>query len=112
MISPYGPRDGRRHEAMDVKCPNGGPVAAPLAGRVTQAGPGQRGYGNSVTIDHGDGITSLLPHLSGVDAAVGQWVTQGQVVGRVGQTGNASTPHLHFELRDRGRPMDPTPYYQ
>lgn len=86
-------------------------MAAPLAGIVVQAGPGQRGYGQSVTIDHGSGITTLLPHLSVVEARVGQRVEQGEVIGRIGQTGNATTPHLHYEIRDHGRPVNPAPYY-
>lgn len=111
VISGYGPRSGRRHDGMDVKCPNGGPVAAPLAGIVVQAGPGQRGYGQSVTIDHGFGITTLLPHLSVVEARVGQRVARDEVIGRIGQTGNATTPHLHYEIRVHGRPVNPEPYY-
>ena len=112
VISPYGPRGGRRHDGMDIKCPNGDAVAAPLAGRVTQAGSGLSGYGLTVTIDHGDGMTSLHAHLSSVDVVAGQVVTQGQFIGRVGQTGRATTPHLHYEVRDGGRPVNPAPYYR
>ena len=110
VISSLGWRSGRRHEGVDFKGPNRAPVFATFAGVVTQAGPGLSGYGYSVTIDHGEGVTTLMAHLSSWSVLRGDVVKQGEVVGTEGSTGNASTPHVHYEVRLNGVPRDPSPY--
>ncbi|MCI0433668.1 MAG: M23 family metallopeptidase [Gemmatimonadetes bacterium] len=78
------------------------------SGRVTHAGP-LGAYGLTVEIDHGGDVTSLYGHLSRIDVAAGTSVERGRVLGLSGRTGNATAPHLHFEIRRWGRPEDPIP---
>lgn len=94
-----------RHTGLDFAAPNGTPVVAAAGGRVVQAGRAGP-YGNLVVIDHGD-VTTYYAHLSSVYVAVDDEVGAGHQVGTVGATGNATGPHLHFEVRLRGVPRDP-----
>jgi murein DD-endopeptidase MepM/ murein hydrolase activator NlpD len=110
ITSPFGARWGRRHEGVDIDAGYGSRVVAPQRGVVIAAGPGQRGYGLVVQIDHGDGITTLFAHLSKVIARVGQPVTQGDVIGLVGATGEVTAAHLHYEVHVGGVPRNPMPW--
>lgn len=110
VISSFGYRSGRRHEGIDIKAPYHSPVHAAFAGTVVQAGAGLSGYGYSVTLDHGDGVTTLYAHLAAWSVKRGDAVAQGEVIGTEGQTGNASTYHVHYEVRENGVPRDPAPY--
>jgi murein DD-endopeptidase MepM/ murein hydrolase activator NlpD len=110
VISPFGWRSGRRHEGTDFKGPMHAAVLAPFAGTVIQAGPGLTGYGNTVMIDFGQGVTTRLAHLASWSVERGEHVAQGQVVGVQGMTGSASTPHVHYEIRVDGVPRDSGPY--
>lgn len=94
------------HEGVDYGVPTGTPILAPGAGRIVQAGP-NGGYGNSITVDLGNGLTVLLGHLSAIAAHVGDAVAPGQRVGLSGSTGASTAPHLHFEARRNGQPVDP-----
>ena len=94
-----------RHSGLDFAAEPGVPVLAAAAGRVTAAGPAGR-YGNLVVIDHGDVVT-YYAHLSAVTVVVGDLVDAGRQVGAVGSTGNATGPHLHFEVRIGGVARDP-----
>jgi murein DD-endopeptidase MepM/ murein hydrolase activator NlpD len=85
-------------------------VLAADDGVVALVGTGMTGYGNYVVIAHAGGLDTLYGHLSAALVKPGQTVTQGTVVGLEGSTGNSTGPHLHFELRIGGRPVDPTPY--
>ena len=69
-----------------------------------------RGYGNTVILDHGEGISTLYGHLATIRVQSGDTVPAGEVIGTIGRTGNATTNHLHFELRVDGEAVDPTPY--
>jgi len=95
---------------MDILAPDGAEVLAASPGFASFAGNGMRGYGNAVILDHGDGISTLYAHLSTIRVQSGENVPAGAVIGTVGRTGNATTHHLHFELRVDGKAVDPSPY--
>jgi len=98
IISRWGaPRGGRLHQGTDFGGAYGANVVAAESGTVITVSYGS-GYGNYVTIAHGGGIQTLYSHLSSSAVSVGDSVSRGQVVGYVGSTGNATTPHLHFEV--------------
>src|SRR5262249_14059545 len=103
----YG--DSRLHTGADLAATTGTPIHAAAAGDVISAG-WLGGYGNATIIDHGGGIATLYGHQSALLVAAGQHVEKGQVIGRVGRTGSCTGPHLHFEVRVNGNPVDPMPY--
>lgn len=94
------------HTGMDFRGDTGDPVRATAAGVVTAAGR-DGGYGLMVEIDHGAGLTTRYAHLSAITVAQGDTVTAGAKVGRVGSTGRSTGPHLHYETRIKGEPVDP-----
>ncbi|MFN3284968.1 MAG: murein hydrolase activator EnvC family protein [bacterium] len=96
----------RPHHGVDIAAPWGTPVRAAGPGTVVYAG-WFGGYGKLVVVDHGGGVATLYGHLSSILVSVGQRVGAGEVVGRVGSTGYSTGPHLHFEIRLNGRPVDP-----
>ena len=95
-----------QHQGVDLAAPENSHVRAILAGRVIFAGK-YAGYGNLVTIEHGRDFASLYAHLREIKVHVGQIVEAGTLIGRVGSTGLATGPHLHFEWRRKGRALDP-----
>jgi peptidoglycan hydrolase-like protein with peptidoglycan-binding domain len=103
----FGPRGTRFHAGIDFPAPRRTPVLAAGAGRVSWAGRRGGGWGLLVTVAHGHGVRTMYAHLSRIDVRLGQRVEAGTRVGRVGATGNASGPHLHFEVRLRGAAIDP-----
>jgi hypothetical protein len=105
--SPFGPRGIGFHPGIDLSAATGTPVGAAAAGRVIFAGYDRSGYGNLVEIAHGSGLVSMYAHLSAFSVGVGQSVATGTRIGRVGSTGEATGPHLHFEVRLRGAAVDP-----
>lgn len=112
LTSSYGyrrdPFNGRAafHAGLDFPGHSGQPILAAAAGRVAYVGQRQ-GYGNVVEIDHGHGLLTRYAHLSGFVAQGGESVRRGQIVGRMGSTGRSTGPHLHFEVRLNGNPIDP-----
>ena len=82
-------------------------MLASAPGKVLLTGYEPAGYGRFVEIQHGEGLTSLYAHLSRVDVRPGDRVDGGAAIGAVGSTGYSTGPHLHFEVRRRGRPLDP-----
>jgi murein DD-endopeptidase MepM/ murein hydrolase activator NlpD len=105
----FGPRDNRFHTGIDFTAPSGANVRAAASGRVVQAGWDSGGYGYLVTLWHGDGVRTMYAHLSAVLVHRGQRIAAGARLGRVGATGHAFGPHLHFEVRVRGAAVDPLP---
>lgn len=103
----FGPRRGGFHTGIDIPAPTGTAVSAAAAGVVIQAGSLAGGYGLAVTIDHGGGVATLYAHLSRVLVTVGASLTSGTAIGAVGATGDATGPHLHFEVQLRGAATDP-----
>jgi murein DD-endopeptidase MepM/ murein hydrolase activator NlpD len=99
----------RLHAGTDFGADTGTPIRAAGAGRVIYAG-WQGGYGNTVIIDHGQGMTTLYGHCSQIYASDGQTVQQGEAVAAVGSTGMSTGPHLHFEVRVGGEPQNPLAY--
>ncbi len=96
----------RFHSGTDLRLAYGSPVAALAAGTVTFAGE-RGGYGTTVVVDHGDGRETLFAHLSSVDVQVGDRVEPGQTIARSGNSGRSTGAHLHVEVREAGRPVDP-----
>jgi murein DD-endopeptidase MepM/ murein hydrolase activator NlpD len=112
VTSPFGlrqdPFDGRltRHAGVDLAGREGDLIRAVAGGVVRRAGE-LGGYGMAVEIDHGDGLTTLYGHASELLVRDGDRVTPGQSIARIGHSGRATGDHLHFELRQGGRPVDP-----
>jgi murein DD-endopeptidase MepM/ murein hydrolase activator NlpD len=109
VTSPFGMRWGRMHEGIDIGVGYGTPIRAAAAGTVIYCG-WMEGYGNLVVIDHGGGIATAYGHQSSIAVGCGQAVSQGEVIGYVGCTGHCFGPHLHFEVRINGAPVDPLGY--
>jgi murein DD-endopeptidase MepM/ murein hydrolase activator NlpD len=107
--NPFGGRSTEFHKGQDISAPMGTPVIATADGTVTIAG-WQRGYGQVVYVDHGNGLSTRYGHLSRIDVLEGQTVTRGQLLGRVGSTGRSTGPHLHYEVRVDGQPTNPMRY--
>jgi murein DD-endopeptidase MepM/ murein hydrolase activator NlpD len=96
----------RAHAGVDLAAPLGTPVQASRPGRVISAG-WSGGYGLLVVVDHGNGLQTRYAHLSRLGVVAGQQIGQGQTVGLVGSTGHSTGPHLHYEMRQDGRPLNP-----
>lgn len=106
LISGFGVRDREHHDGLDLACPEGTPVFAAGEGEVLFAGE-RRGYGNLVLIGHAHGLVTVYAHNLENLVAQGDRVLRGEPIARVGRTGNATGPHLHFEVRVGTRPRDP-----
>ena len=115
ITSPFGWRthpifgNQRFHSGLDIGADYGVPIHAAKAGTVSHAG-WIGGYGNTVMIEHGDGIVTLYGHNQSLNVSVGQQVSQGQVIAYCGSTGNSTGPHCHFEVRLNGEPVSPYNY--
>ena len=109
ITSPFGMRWGTLHPGIDIGVPSGTPVHAAAAGKVVWCG-WMSGYGNLVMIDHGGGYATAYGHNTSIAVSCGQDVAQGQVVAYSGCTGFCTGPHVHFEVRVNGTPVDPLGY--
>lgn len=115
ITSPYGYRTHPifgstiYHSGMDIGVDYGTPVHAADSGVVVEAG-WISGYGYAVIIDHGNGLSTLYGHNESLNVSEGQSVSQGQVIAYAGSTGNSTGPHVHFEVRSNGDPVDPAAY--
>ncbi|EFL90115.1 M23 family metallopeptidase [Ahrensia sp. R2A130] len=97
------------HGGLDFRAARGTPVLSTASGRVVKAGR-NGGYGKMVEIDHGGGITTRYAHLSRIHVKKGQKIKRGKRIGKVGSTGRSTGPHLHYEVRRKGRVLDPIHY--
>ena len=105
----FGMRGNRPHQGLDFPAASGTPVGAGGVGTVREAGYNASGFGNLVVISHRLGFESWYAHLSSIAVVRGQSVNGGVTIGRVGSTGRSTGPHLHFEVRRNGTPIDPAP---
>jgi murein DD-endopeptidase MepM/ murein hydrolase activator NlpD len=109
ITSPFGPRDGKMHEGIDIAAEEGTPVRAATAGRVVFAGP--RGtYGLAVIVDHGNGTRTLYAHCSKLLVVEGNAVDTNTIIALSGNTGHSTGPHLHLEVLKNGVPLNPLIY--
>jgi lipoprotein NlpD len=108
--SPFGRRDGRLHEGIDLPAPMGTPVYAAGDGQVVYAGDAIRGYGNLLVVQHEGDLLTVYAHNSQLLVREGDRVAIGQRIALVGQSGRATGPHLHFEVRSGQIPRDPMAY--
>ena len=116
ISSPFGwrihPISGEQslHTGIDISAPTGASVVAAADGVVIESGS-KGGYGNTVMIDHGSGVITLYAHNSSLEVSVGQTVKGGQLIARIGSTGNSTGPHSHFEVRKDGEYTDPMNWF-
>jgi lipoprotein NlpD len=108
--SPFGARWGKPHEGIDLPAPVGTPVFAAADGRVVYAGAAIRGYGNLIVLKHAGDLLTAYAHNSVLLVSQGQAVRSGDRIALVGQSGHATGPHLHFEVRSGQIPRDPMSY--
>lgn len=112
ITSRFGNRESIRsyaHRGLDIAAATGTPIKAAAGGTVTTAGYNSS-YGYMIIISHGNGVETVYGHCSQLNVSKGQTVTQGQVIGKVGSTGNSTGPHLHLEVRVNGQLYDPQYY--
>ncbi|RUO34067.1 peptidoglycan DD-metalloendopeptidase family protein [Aliidiomarina soli] len=117
LSSPYGIRkdpfngNPRMHRGVDFASAEGAPVVVTGAGIVTFAGR-RAGYGNLIEVDHGGGLRTRYAHMSRIDVKVGDVVTRGQSIATVGTTGRSTGPHVHYEVIENGRHVNPSSHVQ
>jgi len=104
-----GGRGGEFHSGIDLRAPRNTPIRAAGGGTVTSVG-WQGGYGLTVVINHGGGLSTLYAHNSVNLVSVGQRVERGDIIARVGTTGRTTGPHVHFEVHENGVAVDPRPF--
>ena len=109
LYARFGMKGDSPHEGIDLAAPLGTPVKTAAPGRVIYAGE-QHGYGLIVIVEHDDGLVTIYAHDKDLRVKTGQEVRRGQVIATVGESGRTSGPHLHFEVRKDGRPVDPLDY--
>ena len=108
IISNFGgPANGERNDGINIATPMGTPIHAAASGTITYSGNELKDYGNLVLIKHEDGYVTAYAHADRLTVAKGDTVTKGQIIGYAGQTGDVSTPQLHFEIRHGTQPVNP-----
>jgi murein DD-endopeptidase MepM/ murein hydrolase activator NlpD len=109
LYARFGRKGKEPHDGIDLSAPAGTPVKTAAPGRVIYAGE-QRGYGQIVIVEHGGGLVTIYAHNQDLRVKSAQLVRPGQVIATVGESGRTSGPHLHFEVRKDGTPVDPLEY--
>jgi len=107
VSSHFGRRRGRQHEGIDIVAKKGTPVKSARSGHVIYATNRISGYGNMIIVRHSDAFSTVYAHLSAMNVKRGQFVPRGYMIGRVGRTGHATGNHLHFEIRNHSKPVNP-----
>lgn len=107
--NPFGGGGAEFHPGQDIAAPRGTPVYAPADGKVVEAG-WKNGYGQTVVLDHGNGLTTRYAHLSKIEVTAEQELKRGEQLGQVGSTGRSTGPHLHYEVRIGELPVSPRRY--
>jgi len=110
VISGFGGKGGASNDGINISLPEGTPVKAAESGTVAYAGSELKGYGNLVLIRHPNGYVTAYAHNGELKVKRGDTVTRGQTIATSGQSGNVSTPQLHFEIRKGSTPVDPLPH--
>jgi len=111
IISAYGPKpSGQKNDGINLAVPEGTPIKAAENGLVVYVGNELKGYGNLVLVRHANGFVTAYANTSAITVKRGETVKRGQVIARAGQTGNVSSPQLHFEIRKGSQPVDPTKF--
>lgn len=110
ITSSFGKRWGKNHNGIDIAGNTGEPVVAAFDGVVKNTFFERNGYGNIVILEHENGLETRYAHMSKIDVKEGEKIKKGDVVGKVGSTGRSTGPHLHFELRANGNPVNPEDY--
>jgi murein DD-endopeptidase MepM/ murein hydrolase activator NlpD len=99
--------ESRRHQGIDIPSPIGTPIKASNAGRVIYSGNGVKGYGNLIILRHSEEYVTVYAHNQVNLVEEGTWAEKGQIIAKVGQTGRATGPHLHFEIRKNNKALNP-----
>lgn len=110
VSSPFGYRWGRLHPAIDIATSYGNPIYAADGGKVVSAGWNNTGYGNLVIIDHGNGLKTWYAHCSKILVSVGDRISKGETIARIGSTGNSTGNHVHFAVQKNGSFVNPRSY--
>jgi murein DD-endopeptidase MepM/ murein hydrolase activator NlpD len=111
VIAGFGPKpNGLQNDGINLAVPEGTPIKAAEDGVIAYAGNELKGYGNLVLVRHSNGFVTAYAHASEILVKRGDHVKRGQMIARSGQTGNVSSPQLHFEIRKGANPVDPTQY--
>ena len=111
IIAAFGPKpNGLQNDGINLAVPEGTPIKAAEDGVVAYAGNELKGYGNLVLVRHANGFVTAYAHASDILVKRGESVKRGQVIAHSGQTGNVTSPQLHFEIRKGATPVDPAQY--
>jgi murein DD-endopeptidase MepM/ murein hydrolase activator NlpD len=116
-VDPFTRRPGSFHPGIDFRAPLGAPVCAAAAGTVLRSyvshpKPPLKSYGECLWIEHEGGVVSIYAHLARRLVFAHEQVAAGQLIAHAGSTGDSTGPHLHFEVRSRGTPIDPAPLFE
>jgi lipoprotein NlpD len=112
IVVGFEENERKRHQGIDIASPPGTPIKASGSGAVLYSGNTIRGYGNLIILRHSEGFVTIYAHNQVNLVEEGSWVERGQTIGKVGQTGRASGPHLHFEIRRNNKAIDPLLFFK
>ncbi|HXX36352.1 MAG TPA: M23 family metallopeptidase [Thermodesulfobacteriota bacterium] len=107
ISNPFEEAENKRHQGIDISSPIGTPIKASNAGKVIYSNNGIKGYGNLIILRHSEEYVTVYAHNQVNLVEEGAWAEKGQIIGKVGQTGKATGPHLHFEIRKNNKALDP-----